>query len=101
MANKFRKPEALIIRQRQTHGNNINNKVPFQRRDSMCLPVAGATKNRPGMAWRGWRGNGRFQDLVPGAGCGPPLCYSTFREEGQEGYVQAAFLKNAGKVGHA
>jgi len=54
------------------------------------------------------KGNGCFQDLVPWAGCGPPLCYSGFREEGQQGYVQAKkngskneFFKNAGKVGHA
>lgn len=50
LANKFRKPETLIIRQRQTHSNNMKNKVLFQCSYSMCLPVASATKNTSGMA---------------------------------------------------
>lgn len=59
LANKCRKPETLIIRQRQTHSNKINNKVPFQRSYSMCLPVASAMKNKMGPAWR------RQEEMTP------------------------------------
>lgn len=86
LANKFRKPETLIIKQRQTHSNNINNKVPFQRCYSTSLPVAGATKNTQEWPGGDGRGNDSFKDHVLWADCGLSICYSRY-QKGRVGRV--------------
>lgn len=108
LANKFRKPETLIIRQRQTHSNNINNKVPFQRCYSMCLPVASATKNTPG---NGLEGMEEEMTASKTSSCGQAaaLPFTTAESERKGGWGlcrqrkiarRMELLKNTGKVGH-